>query len=66
MQVTQRLGYWHVWSTLGDAHGLHFSLDLSDPEQKEVARDIVKTAAKESARARAEARAKGVSAQVGG
>ena len=39
VQVIQRLGQWHVWTTLGRPQGLHFFLDLTDPEQKDVAKE---------------------------
>lgn len=36
------LGSYHVWSSLGAPDGLHFRLDLTQPEQREVAREVVK------------------------
>ena len=33
VQVQQRLGHWHVWSTLGRPNGLHMYLDIKEPEQ---------------------------------
>lgn len=52
----QRLGYWHVYTCMGDPHGLSFSLDLYDSEQKDIARELVRMAVKETMRARMEAR----------
>ena len=62
MQVIQRLGQWHVWTTLGRPQGLHFFLDLTNPEQKDVAKEIVKLAIKASVGAKAAAKAAGVTA----
>lgn len=36
------LGSHHVWSSLGAPDGLHFRLDLTQPEQRDVAREVVK------------------------
>ncbi len=36
------LGSYHVWSSLGAPDGLHFRLDLTQPEQRDVAREVVK------------------------
>jgi hypothetical protein len=36
------LGSYYVWSSLGAPDGLHFRLDLTQPEQREVAREVVK------------------------
>ncbi|GAX72927.1 hypothetical protein CEUSTIGMA_g382.t1 [Chlamydomonas eustigma] len=58
-QVLNRLGYWHVWTTIGYPQNLHFYLDLTDPEQKDVARDIVKLGCKASMATKAAAKAQG-------
>ena len=60
--MIHRLGYWHVWTTLGQPHGLHFFLDLTEPEQKDVAKEVVKMGAKASVAAKAAAKAAGSSA----
>ncbi len=63
----QRLGYWHVYTCMGDPHGLSFSLDLYDSEQKDIARELVRMAVKETMRARMEARrAPGMAGVSGG
>jgi hypothetical protein len=36
------LGSYHVWATLARPDGLHFRLDLTQPEQRDVAREVVK------------------------
>lgn len=36
------LGSYHVWASLGAPDGLHFRLDLTQPEQRDVAREVVK------------------------
>lgn len=36
------LGSYHVWSTLARPDGLHFRLDLTQAEQRDVAREVVK------------------------
>lgn len=36
------LGSYHVWATLARPDGLHFRLDLTIPEQRDVAREVVK------------------------
>lgn len=39
--LAQRLGHLHVWESVGrQPQGLHFHLDLQDPEQKEVAKEV--------------------------
>ena len=58
-QVTRRLGPWHVWTTLGRPHGLHFYLDLTDPEQKDVAKIVVKLGIKASTAVKTAAKAAG-------
>ena len=60
MQVMYRLGHWHVWTVLGRPHGLHFFVNLTDPEQKDIAKDIVKLAVKATMQAKATAKAKGL------
>jgi len=42
LQLMKRLGYYLVWATLARPEGLHFKLDLRQPEQRDVARDVVK------------------------
>ncbi len=49
-----------MWTTLGRPHGLHFFLDLTDPEQRDIAKDIVKLAIKTTVAAKAAAKAKGL------
>eukprot|EP00198_Chlamydomonas_reinhardtii_P001211 XP_001690546.1 predicted protein [Chlamydomonas reinhardtii] len=39
-QVMMRLGHWHVYSCLADPHGIAFALDLGEPEQKDIAREL--------------------------
>ena len=56
------MGPWHVWTTLGKPHGLHFYLDLAIPEQKDVAKELVKMGSKASMAVRAAAKAAGSSA----
>ncbi|KAG2448830.1 hypothetical protein HYH02_006181, partial [Chlamydomonas schloesseri] len=58
-QVMMRLGCWHVFSCLGDPHGIAFALDLGEPEQKDIARELVRAAVKETMRARQDAKARG-------
>ncbi|KAG2432898.1 hypothetical protein HXX76_008629 [Chlamydomonas incerta] len=58
-QVMMRLGYWHVYSCLADPHGIAFALDLAQPEQKDIARELVRAAVKETMRARQDAKARG-------
>ncbi|PNW77510.1 hypothetical protein CHLRE_10g439750v5 [Chlamydomonas reinhardtii] len=58
-QVMMRLGHWHVYSCLADPHGIAFALDLGEPEQKDIARELVRAAVKETLRARQDARARG-------
>jgi hypothetical protein len=41
-QVMHRLGTAYVWSSLGRPDGLHFRLDLTLSEQRDVAREVVK------------------------
>lgn len=36
------LGSYYVWSRMGAPDGLHFRLDLTQPEQRDVAREVVK------------------------
>jgi cytochrome bd-type quinol oxidase subunit 2 len=36
------LGSYHVWATLARPDGLHFRLDLTQNEQRDVAREVVK------------------------
>jgi hypothetical protein len=60
VQVLIRLGYWHVWTTLGRPQSLHFYLDLTDQEQKDVAKDVVKLGCKASISAKAAAKAQGI------
>lgn len=36
------LGSYYVWSSLGAPDGLHFRLNLTEPEQRDVAREVVK------------------------
>ncbi|GAX83706.1 hypothetical protein CEUSTIGMA_g11131.t1 [Chlamydomonas eustigma] len=59
-QVLIRLGYWHVWTTLGRPQSLHFYLDLTDQEQKDVAKDVLKLGCKASIAAKAAAKAQGI------
>ncbi|GFR42397.1 hypothetical protein Agub_g3269, partial [Astrephomene gubernaculifera] len=61
-QVMTRLGYWHVYACLADPHGIAFSLDLGEPEQRDIARELVRMAVKETQRARQEAKARGAGA----
>ena len=56
------MGPWHVWTTLGKPYGLHFFLDLAIPEQKDVAKELVKMGSKASMAVRAAAKAAGSSA----
>ncbi|KAF5832617.1 hypothetical protein DUNSADRAFT_11434 [Dunaliella salina] len=58
-QVQQRLGHWHVWTTLARPNGLHMYLDIKEPEQHDIARDVVKMAVKESLKSKAAARKQG-------
>ncbi|EFJ52507.1 hypothetical protein VOLCADRAFT_86673, partial [Volvox carteri f. nagariensis] len=58
-QVMVRLGFWHVYTCLGDPHGIFFSLDLGEPEQRDIARELVRMAVKETMRSKQEARARG-------
>lgn len=36
------LGSYHVWSCLNMPDGLRFKLDLTQPEQRDVAREVIK------------------------
>ncbi|KAG2501181.1 hypothetical protein HYH03_000996 [Edaphochlamys debaryana] len=58
-QVMMRLGYWHVYTCLADPHGIAFALDLGEPEQRDIARELVRMAVKETARAKQDAKARG-------
>ncbi|GLI64025.1 hypothetical protein VaNZ11_007186 [Volvox africanus] len=58
-QVMIRLGFWHVYTCLADPHGISFSLDLGEPEQRDIARELVRMAVKETMRAKQDARARG-------
>lgn len=59
-QVMNRLGHWHVWSTLQNPENLHFFLELTDPEQKEIAKLVIKQGIKLSVQAKAAAKAAGL------
>lgn len=59
-----RLGPWHTWCTLARPYGLHFFLDFTDPEQKDVGKDIVKLASKESMKQKAAAKQAGMTQAV--
>lgn len=48
-----------MYSCLADPHGIAFALDLGEPEQKDIARELVRAAVKETLRARQDARARG-------
>jgi hypothetical protein len=40
-ELMRRLGHRHVWASLGARpHGLHFSLDLGVPEQRDLAKEV--------------------------
>jgi hypothetical protein len=58
-QVMNRLGHWHVWSTLQSPENLHFYLEMTDPEQKEIAKIVIKHGIKLSVQAKAAAKAAG-------
>lgn len=60
-QVMQRLGFWHVWNTIQSPTGLHFYLDLEEPEQKDIAKDVVKMGCKATMAAKAQNSAQGLS-----
>eukprot|EP00775_Hariotina_reticulata_P013115 gene13115-13244_t len=47
------LGSYHVWATLARPDGLHFRLDLTQNEQRDVAREVVKVAVRKSLAERA-------------
>lgn len=64
-RVMERLGYWHVWVALGSPHNLYFNLKMSQPEQKDIARECVRAAVRESLKAKADSKAKGYGSQVG-
>ncbi|KAJ9520375.1 hypothetical protein QJQ45_030343, partial [Haematococcus lacustris] len=67
--LLSRLGFWHVWGVLGRPYGLHWYLDLTDPEQRELAKELVKLASRETQRAKEAAKAAGMHqsvAQLGG
>lgn len=51
--VMARLGFAHVWASLRRPEGLRFRLDLRAPEQREVARAVVKDAVAKSLAERA-------------
>ena len=53
------MGQWHVWTTLGKPQGLHFYLDLTIPEQRDVAKELVKMGTKASMAERSAAKATG-------
>lgn len=57
----QRLGFWHVWNTIQSPTGLHFYLDLEEPEQKDIAKDVVKMGCKATMAAKAQNSAQGLS-----
>jgi hypothetical protein len=42
LSLMSALGSYHVWTSLGAPDGLHFKLDLTQPEQRDVAREVVK------------------------
>ena len=42
LSLMHRLGFYHVWATLSCPEGLHFRLDLTKPEQRDVAKEVVK------------------------
>ena len=65
MQLLSRLGHKHVWATLGRPQGLLFYLDASDPEQKEIARELVRMGVKDTKAAKEAAKKEGRQ-QVGG
>ncbi len=56
---SQRLGFLHVYSCLADPHGISFSLDLGEPEQRDIARELVRMAVRETTRAKQESRSRG-------
>ncbi|MEW5304067.1 MAG: hypothetical protein WDW36_006702 [Sanguina aurantia] len=63
-RVMERLGYWHVWTALGSPHNLYFNLKMSQPEQKDIARECVRAAVRESLKAKADSKAKGYGSQA--
>lgn len=63
-RVMERLGYWHVWMALGSPHSLYFNLKMLAPEQKDIARECVRAAVRESIKAKADSKAKGYGSQV--
>ena len=60
-QVMNRLGHMHVWNTIQRPENLHFYLELTDPEQKEIAKVVIKQGIKLSVAAKAGAKAAGQS-----
>eukprot|EP00798_Chlamydomonas_sp_ICE-L_P001749 gene1749-33158_t len=60
----QRLGHWHCWTTLGRPYGLTFYFDLTEPEQKEIAKEVVKLAVKATAQAKIANKNKGLTQVV--
>lgn len=42
LEVMSRLGYYHVWNSVSRPEGLHFRLDLTQLEQRDVAKEVVK------------------------
>ncbi|KAG1665958.1 hypothetical protein FOA52_003182 [Chlamydomonas sp. UWO 241] len=51
--IKYRLGPWHVWMTLARPQGLHFYIDMTDTEQKDIAKEVLKMAVKATTAAKA-------------
>eukprot|EP00879_Flechtneria_rotunda_P019180 GHRR01020138.1.p1 GENE.GHRR01020138.1~~GHRR01020138.1.p1 ORF type:complete len:540 (+),score=220.55 GHRR01020138.1:357-1976(+) len=59
LDLMAALGSYYVWSTLARPEGLHFKLDLTQPQQKDVAKAVLKVAVRKSLAERAAAGVRG-------